>query len=267
MGGGGNAGSGHPIKVERKSDDEREEPPLLQQKPDRRIPEVTADDILDAALLSAAKVHGVGFPSHLRTAAWIEHFSDTIPDVDTEKGLDKVKFTWRRLSVALGQLHASGKAATTGLKKHLDKKGMDKARDEKRAKDRADKEALQLEKQVLGDRARKLSVTTPQLPAFYTLEKTLFCELGRIQIEDSDGILPRDFDPDMSGLFRPSALLDEWMSKAIMQKVLTGFGGQYKRIKGFKEDGKVSNTLSVKQGMLGSIVLWLCLLRVCVCVG
>ncbi len=141
---------------------------------------------------------------------------------------------------------------------------MDKARDEKKGKDRADKEALQLEKQVLGDRARKLSVTTPQLPAFYTLEKTSCCELGRIQIEDSDGILPKDFDPDMPGLFRPSALLDEWTSKAIMQKVLTGFGGQYKKIKGFKEDGKVSNTLSVKQGMLGSIVLGLCLLRVCV---
>ena len=97
------------------------------------------------------------------------------------------------------------------------------------------------------------------------MEKTLFCGLGHIQIED--GILPKDFDPDMPGLFRPSALLDEWTSKAIMQKVLTGFGGQHKKIKGFKEDGKVSNTLSVKQGMLGSIVLGLCLLRVCVCVG
>ena len=36
----------------------------------------------------------------------------------------------------------------------MDKKVMDKARDEKKGKDRADKEALQLEKQALGDRSR-----------------------------------------------------------------------------------------------------------------
>ena len=42
--------------------------------------------------------------------------------------------------------------------------------------------------------------------------------------------------------------MEAWLTKPIMQLVLTGFGGRYKKMNNFDKDRKASMTLATKQG-------------------
>ena len=65
---------------------------------------------------------------------------------------------------------------------------------------------------------------------------------------DSKGLPPSFIDSSVPVVIDAKAVVDELLTKPVMQQVLTGFGGRYKKLAGFKEEGKVTNTLAVKQG-------------------
>ena len=43
-------------------------------------------------------------------------------------------------------------------------------------------------------------------------------------------------------------LTEEFLVKAMVKQVMTGFGGKYKKMDGFRDEGKISATLTTKQG-------------------
>ena len=61
-------------------------------------------------------------------------------------------------------------------------------------------------------------------------------------------VLPSHLDLDEPAVIQCAGLLEPWLTKPIMQRVLTGFGGKSNNMSGYKEEGKVSNTFVVKQG-------------------
>ena len=61
-------------------------------------------------------------------------------------------------------------------------------------------------------------------------------------------VLPADFDLDEPCSFNAECPLEAWLTKPIMQLVLTGFGGRYKKMNNFDKDRKASMTLATKQG-------------------
>ena len=151
---------------------------------------------------------------------------------------------WRRLECALSSLISSFKGANTSYKKFMDKKESDRTKAENKKKEALDKQKLSQQKQDLDNRARKLATSGIALPGFFSLERSLFAALPEKPFD-------KDFDTSQACTFSPVSMkeiLEEYLTKPIVQQVLTGFGGRYKKLEGYKEEGKVSSTLMVKQG-------------------
>ena len=152
---------------------------------------------------------------------------------------------WRRLELALGTLITTFKGVNASYKKFMDKKDADHQKAERKAKDIQDKQKLSEQKQELDTRAKRLATSGATLPPFFKLDRALFQALPEKSLDS------KEFDPHVACIF-PQAnvkeMLEEYLAKPIVQTVLTGFGGRYKRLEGFKEEGKVSSTLMVKQG-------------------
>ena len=127
----------------------------------------------------------------------------------------------------------------------MDKKDADNQKAERKAKEAVDKQKLSQQKQDLDNRAHKLATIGVTLPSFFTLDRAQFAVMPVKALD------PKEFEVDKVCVFTPGSvkeILEEYLTKTIVQAVLTGFGGRYKKLDGFKDEGKVSSTLMVKQG-------------------
>jgi len=107
---------------------------------------------------------------------------------------------------------------------------------------------VQSQKQGLGARARRLQqADASSLPPFYAqlAQSVKFTEMA---VQVCAAGLPCNFDLDQPAAIQRAGLLEPWLTKPMMQQVLTGFGGKCKKMAGYAEDGKTSNTFVVKQG-------------------
>ena len=84
--------------------------------------QVSPMGLLSQALAATTKVHGVGFPSHLRPSSWAQDFAFRLLDAEDEATLNKNRLIWRRLEVAMAAMRKSLHGATSGLKKYLEKR-------------------------------------------------------------------------------------------------------------------------------------------------
>ena len=118
--------------------------------------QVSPMDLLSQALAATTKVHGIGFPSHLRSSSWVQDFVLRMLDVEDEAVLNKNRLIWRRIEAAMAAMSKSLQGATTGLKKHLAKKEAEKTKKVEQDRATLDRERVQSQKQELGARARRL---------------------------------------------------------------------------------------------------------------
>jgi len=194
----------------------------------------------------AEKVHNVSFPQHLRDRSWAESFCNGITDVETENELLKKQLIWHRLEKAISAMSTALKNSSSTMKRHLEKVELEETKAAKKARETDEKQKLSTQKQELSARAKKLTSAGPVLPQFFSLAKNLFEKFP--EVEGSGDGLPANFDTARPCVVLIPRLLEEYLTKPIMQQVLTSFGGRYKKLTGYKEEGKVSNTLVVKQG-------------------
>ena len=217
---------------------------------------VEPEDKLNKALRDAAKLHGIGFPQHLRPASWLDIVlnEQKVLQIETEAELDKVRLIWRRSNSAMLQLAIAYKAAVISLTKHLTKNENDKKKQEEKANLAEDKLRLDGVKKEMQRRATQIasqaSAQSGSKPAvyasFFTLKRGHFESLSTYDCDISG--LPKEFQAHAPSLIEVKPMVDDLITNKKMQQVLTSFGGKYKKLAGFKEDGKVQNTLQVKQG-------------------
>ena len=210
--------------------------------------QVSPMELFSQALAATTKVHGIGFPSHLRASSWVQDFVFRMLDAEDEATLNKNRLIWRRLEVAMAAMIKSLQGATSGLKKYLEKREAQKTKRDEQARATLDRERVQSQKQELGARARRLQqAAVSSLPPFYAqlAQSVKFTEMA---VQVCAVGLPSNFDLDQPAVIQCAGLLWPWLTKPMMQQVLTGFGGKYKKMAGYAEDGKTSNTFVVKQG-------------------
>ena len=174
-------------------------------------------------------------------------------DVEDEATLNKNRLIWRRIEAAMAAMSKSLQGATSGLQKHLAKKEVEKTKKVEQDRATLDRERVQSQTQELGARARRLqqaaaATLTSSFPPFYRLAVESVKFTDEMAVLDCAVGLPSNFDLDQPAVIQCASLLEPWLTKPIMQQVLTNFGGKYNNMSDYKEEGKVSNTFVVKQG-------------------
>ena len=145
----------------------------------------------------------------------------------------------------MNSFHGAFKEACASLKKHMDKKETDRLKEENKKKESQDRERIKSQKQDLETRAKTLASSGKSMPAVFSIDRSEFEEVAVCDQVDK-------FDVHKPCIFASGGVLkdltEEFMVKPNVKQVLTGFGGKYKKMDGFKDEGKVSATLTTKQG-------------------
>ena len=200
----------------------------------------------EGALSLAGSSHGIAFKSHFRLHDRMLVMVDLILDASTEAELEKQRLIWRRMVSAMSQLLSSVKASIVSMEKYIKTKEQSKEKAALLQKALVDKEAMAKQKADLAARSKKLAQRTGSQPAvhLFFIKKEMFVEFPTKSLN----VLPADFDLDEPCSFNAEGPLEAWLTKPIMQLVLTGFGGRYKKMNNFDKDRKASMTLATKQG-------------------
>lgn len=118
--------------------------------PDSAVSSKVSD--LAGALQKASKVHGIGYPNHLRDSAHMHLFLEEILGYEKEEQLEKSRIIWRRMEKAANTFAASLKSSTLSLKKHLDKYEADKAKAAQKAKELEERDGARKQKEELSSK-------------------------------------------------------------------------------------------------------------------
>ena len=134
------------------------------------------------------------------------------------------------------------------MTKHLKKKEAEREKREQKMKTEESKKAMADQKADLSSRAKKLATakSAAEVHPLFKVDPSEFLPFASVDCPTA--CLPVGWNAEVPSLITTKQLLDSWLTSPIMQTVLTGFGGRYKKQQSYAEEKKTTSTLSVKQG-------------------